>query len=310
LAGSGPLLLVLAKNLIKAGASVSAIVEATSLRDMASKAHHILLGAGMPRLRQGINYLRAIRAHHIPIYRSHIVYKATGNQEVSEAIITKVDSAWKPIEGTQKTFPVDTVAVGYSLIPSVELSRICGCRHSFDERLGYWRVERNESMETTIPGVFTAGDGAQIKGYQAAIDEGRIAGMAACAQLGKLSFDEADQLIRPLQSKLKRAKQFAEALDAISATRPGILDSIPDDTVICRCEEVRLADLRRAITNGAADINDVKRRTRLGMGHCQGRFCGQLVNELLWKLSGNQKQRDVFTPRIPAKPVPFGALLE
>jgi thioredoxin reductase len=309
-AGSGPLLLVLAKNLIDAGAGISAIVEATSLRDIASKAHHILLGAGMPRLRQGINYLRAIRAHDIPVYRSHIVCQAMGNQEVSAATISRVDSDWKPIEGTQKTFPVDTLAVGYSLIPSVELSRICGCRHSFDECLGYWRVDRNESMETSIHGVFAAGDGVQIKGYQAAIDEGRIAGMAACAQLGKLSFDQADQLIRPLRSKLKRASQFGKALDAISAPRPGIFDSIPDDTIMCRCEEVRLADLRRAISNGAADINDIKRRTRLGMGHCQGRFCGQIINELLWKLSGEALPREVFTPRIPAKPVPFGALLE
>ena len=205
---------------------------------------------------------------------------------------------------------MDTVAVSYGLAPSVELTRLCGCRHDYDDRLGYWRVMRSPRMETTIPGVFVAGDGSQIRGYEAAINEGRAAGIAACTQLGKLSFDQADQLIGPLQSKLKRAGQFGEAVDGISTPRPGILDSIPDDTIICRCEDVTLGDIRAAVCYGAKGINDIKRRTRLGMGHCQGRFCGQTINELLWKLSAEDLPREVFTPRIPAKPVPFGVLLE
>jgi bacterioferritin-associated ferredoxin len=171
-------------------------------------------------------------------------------------------------------------------------------------------VLRSPHMETTIPGVFVAGDGSQIRGYEAAIDEGRAAGIAACAQLGKLSSGEAHRLIQPLHRKLRRVRRFGEALDAISAPRPGILDSMPDDTIICRCEEVKLLDIRKAVALGAGSINDIKRRTRLGMGHCQGHFCGQMINELLWKIGGEKKKREIFTPRIPVKPVPFGALLD
>jgi hydrogen cyanide synthase HcnB len=97
-------------------------------------------------------------------------------------------------------------------------------------------------------------------------------------------------------------------MDILSAPRPGIFNILSDDTVVCRCEEVTMQDVISAVADGARDINDIKRRTRLGMGHCQGRFCGQVINELIWRLTGVRKQREIFTPRTPAKPVPFGCL--
>jgi hypothetical protein len=69
-----------------------------------------------------------------------------------------------------------------------------------------------------------------------------------------------------------------------------------------------MQDVISAVADGATDVNDIKRRTRLGMGHCQGRFCGQVINELIWRLTGVVKQREIFTSRTPAKPVPFECL--
>ncbi len=86
------------------------------------------------------------------------------------------------------------------------------------------------------------------------------------------------------------------------------MEILSDDTIVCRCEEVTLGKIASSVADGAIDVNDVKRRTRLGMGHCQGRICGQLINELIWKFTGDSKERTLFTPRIPAKPVPFEAL--
>ena len=97
-------------------------------------------------------------------------------------------------------------------------------------------------------------------------------------------------------------------MDAISRPRPGIFNIVSDDTVVCRCEEVSMQDVISAVADGARDVNDIKRRTRLGMGHCQGRFCGQVINELIWRLTDVRGQRGIFTPRIPAKPVPFACL--
>ena len=308
IAGTGPLQLVLAHHLINAGAGLSAIVNATSLKDIAANAFQLISSIDYLKIRSGFDYLQNIKRHNIPIYRSHIISKVYGASEVEKAEIIKVDRSWNPIKGTEKEINVDSVAYGFGLIPCTELTRLCGCKHIYDERRGYWRVERNERMETNVPGVFAAGDGLTIKGYSAAIEEGRIAALEACAQLDLVGRSEADRFIRPALRKLKRSNRFGQIMDAISTPRPGIFNILTDDTVVCRCEEVTMQDVISAVADGARDVNDIKRRTRLGMGHCQGRFCGQVINELIWRLTGVRKQRGIFTPRIPAKPVPFECL--
>ncbi len=308
LAGTGPLQLVLANHLINAGAGLSAIVNATSLKDIAASAFPLFASIDYLKIRSGFDYLRNIKRHNIPIYRSHIISKVYGTSGVEKAKIVKVDRSWNPIGGTEKEIRVDSVAYGFGLIPCTELTRLCGCKHIYDERLGYWRVELNNKMETTVPGIFAAGDSLTIKGYSAAIEEGRVAALEACTQLDLVDRREADRLLRPSLRKLKRFNRFGQIMDAISTPRPGIYNILSDGTVVCRCEEVSVQDVISAVADGARDVNDIKRRTRLGMGHCQGRFCGQVINELMWRLTGVRKQRKIFTPRTPAKPVPFGCL--
>ena len=96
-------------------------------------------------------------------------------------------------------------------------------------------------------------------------------------------------------------------LDTFSFPGPGIFEVMTADTVICRCEEVTVAEIKKACRYGAVDINDLKRRTRCGMGHCQGRFCGQIANDLLWRF-GTSGERLLFTSRLPVKPVTFETL--
>jgi thioredoxin reductase/bacterioferritin-associated ferredoxin len=308
LAGTGPLQLVLANQLLNAGAEIAGIVQAVSYRDVMENISSLLSGASL--LARGIKYLLKIRTRHVPIYSSHVLVEARGEKEVEGAVIARVDRSWRLIQGTEKEIFVDTIACAYGLIPSIELARLCGCRQRFDEKTGYFEIEHDEHMETSVPGVFVAGDAVTIKGYTAAIEEGRIAGLAACSQLGYLDPKEADRLIDSSRRKLARWKKFSDAMNVMSAPKSGIFGAISDDTVVCRCEEVTMGDIRAAICAGATDVNHVKRNTRSGMGYCQGRFCGQVINEIMWRLTGNTRQREAYATRVPVRPIPLEVLLQ
>ena len=58
------------------------------------------------------------------------------------------------------------------------------------------------------------------------------------------------------------------------------------DIIICRCEEVKQSEIKKAILNGAKTIADVKRMTRAGMGLCQGRTCTKLIAQLIHQYTG------------------------
>ncbi|MFZ0450204.1 MAG: NAD(P)/FAD-dependent oxidoreductase [Desulfatiglandaceae bacterium] len=306
--GSGPLQLVLAHHLINAGAGIIGMVNAASPQDIAARGLQLLSNMNGSVLASGVNHLFAIKRQRIPTYFSHAISMADGSHQVERVVIVRVDRTGRPIKGTEREIVTDCVAYGYGLIPSCEVTRLCGCNHIFDDQLGYWKVQLSEKMETSKAGVFVAGDCRLVKGYSAAIEEGKIAAVEACVQLGYTNRKTADSMLRASRRRLRRFKRFARAMECISRPGPGLLDIISDDTVICRCEEVTMKDIRSAVAEGAGDVNDIKRRTRLGMGHCQGRFCGQVINELIWKMTGIPQKREIFTARIPVKPVPFGVL--
>jgi len=84
---------------------------------------------------------------------------------------------------------------------------------------------------------------------------------------------------------------------------------IDDDVIICRCEEITAGEIRKAIGEGARDVPSVKRRTRSGMGLCQGRSCERLVLRLLCEetdANGELLRRDRV--RGPLLPVSLGDL--
>jgi len=308
--GSGPLPLVLIKNLIQAKVKISAIVVPTTIQTILQNAIPMLSYAGRHRIKQGLEAIWRIRTNHIPVFNAHVIKNVSGRHNDFKATLAQIGPDWKPMAGTEKEVSADAIAVGYGLVPAVELTQLAGCEHRYDETLGYWRVVRNTRLEATVPGIFVAGDGVQIKGYEAAVNEGKLAAIEAAHQLGKIDQKDANQWIESLEKKLKKMEVFGKILDGLSKPKPGVLELIPDQTIICRCEEATLADIRKAVDDGAASINDIKRRTRLGMGHCQGRFCGQVINVLLTMFSKETRPRESFTPRMPARPVPFKVFAE
>jgi NADPH-dependent 2,4-dienoyl-CoA reductase/sulfur reductase-like enzyme len=307
LAGTGPLLLALAYQIIRAGGHVVAILEAGRMQGWLD------LGLGLfgqrALLFDAMRYLWTIRKAGVPILRKHMILEARGNGRVEEAFVSEVDENWRPKPGKERFFSVDALCLGYGFIPSTELTRLAGCSHRYEPLLGGWIPERDLLMETSARGVYAVGDSAGIAGSLAAAEQGRIAGIAAARSLGHLSPLQAGRRIERPRSRLRRLLRLRRALDRISVPRPGLYELATDDTVLCRCEEITLREIKETVAEGPTEMSDIKRMTRMGMGLCQGRMCGPALLEIMARLTGLPPSSiGHLNPRPPVKPVPFAAL--
>jgi len=312
LSGTGPLQIAVAAGLVQAGAEVVAILEAArpEWRDVR---HAAALWGQWPRLAEGLGYWRTLRAAGVPIRLGWSVIEARGREQVEEAVVCPLEEDGRPIMRSAETVAVDTIAIGYGLIPSTELSRLLGCAHEFAPERGGYIPQRDAEMRTSLPNVFAVGDGAGIGGAELAQIEGCIAAGAVARDLGRLSGGAAQA---GGLGRLARQRRFAAMLGALFTPAPGLYALARDDTIICRCEEVTLGDIRRAVADGATDANEVKGLTRAGMGACQGRICGELVARIIAAETGRAgdpaaiRAAGCFTARPPIHPVSLAALAQ
>lgn len=182
--GAGNVGLIVSYQLIQAGATVVAVVEA------------------LPKIGGYGVHASKIRRAGIPIYVSHTIKEAIGKEYVEGAIIVQLNRAWKPIPGTEKKLEVDTICLAVGLSPSTELTRLAGCQFIHLPEIGGYVPVHNQNMETSVPGLFVAGDVAGIEEASTAIEEGRLAGIVVSEQLGFLSGGEALSLKKESCRKL------------------------------------------------------------------------------------------------------------
>jgi NADPH-dependent 2,4-dienoyl-CoA reductase/sulfur reductase-like enzyme len=307
LAGTGPLQLVLADQVIKVGGKIKAILEASDLGPWLPLIKG--LWGQWEYLADGWRFWRNIKKAGIPLMRRHIILEAHGGEEVEEVVIARLDKEWRPMLSTRQTLKVDTICLGFGFVSSTELTRLAKCEHLYDPVLGGWIPWRRETMETSTSGVYSVGDCAGVAGSLVAIEEGRIAGLAVAHEMGCLSDSQAGKQLKPHRSRLAKLSRFRGVLDEISRPRAGLYELADNNTVICRCEEIPLGEIKEAISAGALDINEIKRTTRIGMGRCQGRMCGPVISELLAGQPFLQGSVDShLNVRSPVKPVALGNL--
>ncbi len=171
--GAGNVGLIVTYQLLQAGAEVIAIIEWLSY----------IGGYGV--------HASKVRRAGVPILTSHTILQAEGDEKVKGAIIAQVDEKWEPVTGTQETLDVDTICLAVGLSPLAELAWMAGCQSSYIPSLGGWVPLHDENLETSLPGVYVAGDLAGIEEASTAMEEGRLAGLTAAEALGHLSPKEA-----------------------------------------------------------------------------------------------------------------------
>lgn len=310
-AGSGPLALAFPAQLRHYGVNVVLALEAGP--PPRARAVAALLRAAKGNydlLRDGIRYRAMLARMRVPLRHRRIVVRAEGDGRLEQVVHAAVDDDWNVIPGTEERLAADTACIGYGFMPSIELLRLAGCEFDYDEDLGGPVVRTDSWQRTSVPGVFAAGDGTGVRGAPAAEAQGRLAGLAAALDIGKVTADEAERLAAPTRRRLAQKERFRRALLTMYAMRTGIYRLAKNDTTICRCEEVSLGALEAAIA-ASSDLNVVKAYTRAGMGLCQGVNCQHQIAALVSNRTGAPVPSVMpATARPPVRPAPIGAIAD
>jgi thioredoxin reductase len=166
--GSGNVGVIVSYQMMQAGCRVAAVIDAA------------------PKIGGYAVHAAKIARAGVPFFVSHTIKAAHGKDRVEGATIIEVDANWKPIPGTEKQFDVDTVCIAVGLNPMTQLLRMFGCEMAYSPVLGGNVPTHNLNQETSIKGIYVAGDASGIEEASTAMIEGRIAGLAIAFSLGYL----------------------------------------------------------------------------------------------------------------------------
>lgn len=305
IAGNGPLNLQVAHELTRAGAEVVALVETAAAPFLSAPGAVLSMALTAPGLlAAGLRQTLGLRLQGVRMMYRHALVGVEGNDRVTRASVAKIDATGRTVAGTRQSFDVDAVCVNYGFLPQNELARALGCAFHFDPRTATFAAQRNDDGRSSLHGVFIVGDAGGMRGARVALAQGALAGAAVAADLGRGPVD-----IAQWQQELRTHQRFQDALWQLFTAPPLITQLADPATLICRCEEVARGTIEDRLDRQARTFGTIKRTTRLGMGHCQGRYCSTLCADLLRERTGSESSADdFFAPRAPAKPVALAQL--
>jgi glycine/D-amino acid oxidase-like deaminating enzyme len=308
--------------LIESGVQVAAVLESAA-RPSARQWRE--LGSGLRNspdlIARGLGYLRTLRGARVPVLWNHGVVSAGGRERLEHVCYAPLDANGAPNLAAVVEVGADALCLGYGFIPSTEIARALGCAHRLvDRHVGYLATETTRDGATSLPGVFAVGDGSDVGGHGVAMARGTLCGISVARELGLGEGDPLER--RRAQRALERAERFQIALWSLYRAPPVRMQIVPDDTTLCRCEDITIGELRAAIEAGHDSLARLKRATRLGMGRCQGRYCAGPAALLLAQsagettagaralstTSGAPAELRGWAPRLPVKPTPAAAL--
>ncbi|MFM0050625.1 FAD/NAD(P)-dependent oxidoreductase [Caballeronia grimmiae] len=270
--GTGPLLYLVAAQYVKAGATVGAVLDTSTFAQRVRALPQLL--AIPSTLMKGIALMRVLKDARVPVYRgiTPVAIEGTPENGVQNVRVKQADGATLHVS-------CDAVALGYHLRSETQLADLAGCEFRFDHALQQWLPIADEDGRSNVKGVYLAGDGARVRGADAAERAGRLAALAVLKDTGVTrNEDEANRL----RMQLQRFTRFAAGLRAAFPWPAQFAAALPDDTIVCRCEAITAGELRRVVNEmGAKEANRAKAFSRVGMGRCQGRFCAHAGAEVI-----------------------------
>jgi thioredoxin reductase len=297
LAGTGPLIFLLADQLRRLGVRPVLIARTDRLRDQIAALPRLRLSA-LPALAKGLGWLARLRLARIPVCTGARGIEALGHGKVQGLRV------WRGNRATDVA--CDLLIVHDGIVPSIDLAQGAGVRIGWNDSLQAWQPETSETGAAVPEGgasltdgpcrILISGDARHIGGAEAAIAHGCH---VAAVLLGSNS-GTTKTLAKVRQSLVPRP--FLEA-----AFPPGLSAIAPTgDTMVCRCEEVSASSLQALLRAGARDINHIRGLSRCGMGPCQGRSCAVTLARMIAAETGGKPAP--FRARPPVRPLPLQAL--
>jgi len=274
LAGAGPLVLLYATQLLAAGGEIAGIISLNSPAPLSKRAGSFGGALRNPMaLAKGLGWQASLSAKRVKIYRNVKALNAGGETRLTQ--ITFEDS-----RGNRVTMPADSLLVHQGLVPSLHIPMVLNCRITWSEQGQCFIPETDDWGQTSLKGLYVVGDGAGIAGAIAAGARGQIAGLAAAQAATHLSPGQVQSMALKARRTLSRELGLRRFLDLLYRPASDILNP-PEDTIICRCEEITAGQIRLQAAAGCQDANHMKALTRIGMGPCQGRQCGLSLAHLM-----------------------------
>lgn len=304
LAGSGPLLYLVAAQYHRAGVPIAALLETTSRNNYRQAIRHAggaLRGARY--LLKGWGLIREIRRAGIQHIRNVTSLRAEGDEKLAQV---SWQTASRPKQW--KSLAAETLLLHQGVVPNIQITRALDMPHDWNKRQLCWQPRIDGWGEGEVAGIRVAGDGGGIGGAKAAELSGRLCAFGALAALDRIDISRRDAESAALRRQLNHEMAIRPFLDALY--RPADHWRRPaNHVVVCRCEEVTAGQIREVAASGCMGPNQMKSFTRCGMGPCQGRMCGLTVTEILAEAHRLSPERiGYYRLRPPFKPLTLAQL--
>ena len=274
--GTGPLLYLIVAQYLRFDVDVKALVDTTP-KDAYIRAFSHISGAlsQFPMLKKGLSLLGEIKKSGIPVYKHATNLKIKGESGIEAVEFTS--------NGQVHSLTTDHVFLHQGVIPNLNLTRSINLEHNWNPQQLCWQPTLNHWGQSSVENISIAGDGSGIVGADGAELTGEICVLNQLCRLKFITREVRDQKAAPLHERLDKLNKFRRFIDVLYRPLPENRQPEASETVVCRCEERTVADLKAGFEKGAHTPNELKSLTRCGMGPCQGRQCGHTVSELLAK---------------------------
>jgi len=302
--GDGPLTLLYARQLRRAGGWISAFV----IPKPGNMARLILPGARAALMNpaqtaQGLSMLLDRTLAGTEVFRGANRIEITGEDRITGV---RFEVNGKPVERVAAT-----VLLHDGVMPDINISAGSGLQTAWSGGREYWHPVLDAMGRSSQQNIFVAGDAGGIAGAAAALLSGRRAAITAGVSLGLVAESEQSAVRAETDKAVNRETEYRQILEQLY---PPAFSSLTqtDDLTICRCEAVSVGDIRRELAEmktANADPNRLKSVLRCGMGPCQGRNCTLSIANLISRERGTViDQHSLPRTRAPYTQVTLGEL--